>query len=152
MILFSLHPRPDFRGEGSIRIRGSYDQCIDQGLLQGGGHPRVLFSNTGGVRLGRRLVDRGGISAGAGMSYSRLLLIISSHHYRFQGLVNLEAEVAKCDKKIDLARLNLEKLYKVISQPDYQATVPEAVQLGNEEKVGIRVAFCVEFGADCGCL
>lgn len=52
-----------------------------------------------------------------------------------QGLVNLEAEVAKCDKKIDLVRLNLEKLYKVISQSDYQATVPEAVQLGNEEKV-----------------
>ena len=51
--------------------------------------------------------------------------------------MNLEAEVAKCDKKIDLARLNLEKLYKVISQPDYQATVPEAVQLGNEEKVGV---------------
>lgn len=50
--------------------------------------------------------------------------------------MNLEAEVAKCDKKIDLARLNLEKLYKVISQPDYQATVPEAVQLSNEEKVG----------------
>ena len=51
--------------------------------------------------------------------------------------MNLEAEVAKCDKKLDLARLNLEKLYRVISQPDYQATVPEAVQLGNEEKVGI---------------
>lgn len=58
---------------------------------------------------------------------------------RSQGLVNLEAEVAKCDKKIDLARLNLEKLYKVISQPDYQTSVPEAVQLSNEEKVGIFV-------------
>lgn len=56
-----------------------------------------------------------------------------------QGLVNLEAEVAKCDKKIDLARLNLEKLFKVISQPDYQTSVPEAVQLSNEEKVGIFV-------------
>jgi valyl-tRNA synthetase len=56
---------------------------------------------------------------------------------QFQGLVNLEAELAKCDKKIELACLNLEKLNKVMSQPDYQVTVPEAVQLSNEEKVGI---------------
>ncbi|KAG9315147.1 tRNA synthetases class I-domain-containing protein [Chiua virens] len=55
-------------------------------------------------------------------------------YLQVQGLVNLEAEVAKCDKKLDLTRLNLEKLYKVISQPDYQSTVPEAVQLNNEEK------------------
>lgn len=60
---------------------------------------------------------------------------------QFQGLVNLEAEVAKCDKKIGLARLNLEKLYKVISQPNYQTTLPEAVQLSNEEKVGL--SFCL---------
>ena len=49
--------------------------------------------------------------------------------------MNLEAEVAKCDTKIDLARLNLEKLLKMMSQPDYQTTVPETVQLSNEEKV-----------------
>jgi valyl-tRNA synthetase len=52
--------------------------------------------------------------------------------------VDLAAEVAKCDKKIDLARLNFEKLYKVMSQQDYQTTVPEAVQLGNEEKVSFE--------------
>ncbi|KIJ59030.1 hypothetical protein HYDPIDRAFT_118902, partial [Hydnomerulius pinastri MD-312] len=55
-------------------------------------------------------------------------------YLRVQGLVNLEAEVAKCDKKIDLARLNLEKVLKVTSQPDYLATVPDAVQSSNEEK------------------
>ncbi|KAF9236793.1 tRNA synthetases class I-domain-containing protein [Melanogaster broomeanus] len=55
-------------------------------------------------------------------------------YLQVQGLVNLEAELAKCDKKIELACLNLEKLNKVMSQPDYQVTVPEAVQLGNEEK------------------
>ncbi|KAG8215823.1 tRNA synthetases class I-domain-containing protein [Butyriboletus roseoflavus] len=65
-------------------------------------------------------------------------------YLQVQGLVNLEAEVAKCDKKIDLVRLNLEKLYRVISQPDYQITVPEAVQLSNEEK---RKTLEVEFSA-----
>ena len=49
--------------------------------------------------------------------------------------MDLKAEVAKCDKKIDLVRLNLDKLYKVLSQADYQTAVPEAVQMSNEEKV-----------------
>ena len=62
--------------------------------------------------------------------------------------MNLEVEVAKCDKKIDLVRFNLEKLYKVISQPDYQTTVPEAVQLSNEEKVGASCHFGSVLTAD----
>jgi hypothetical protein len=52
-----------------------------------------------------------------------------------QGLVNLEAEISKCDKKLDLARLNMAKVVKVESQPDYLVTVPEDVRLSNEEKV-----------------
>jgi len=52
-----------------------------------------------------------------------------------QGLVNLEAEISKCDKKLDLARLNLAKVIKVESQPDYLVTVPEDVRASNEEKV-----------------
>ena len=84
------------------------------------------------------------------MSHSRSLSCCS---HPFQGLVNLEAEVAKCDKKIDLVRLNLEKLYKVISQPDYQVTVPEAVQLSNEEKVSTCLTFDkFHVGADWDCL
>lgn len=52
-----------------------------------------------------------------------------------QGLVDLEAEVAKCDKKLVSVNLNLEKLLKIMSQPDYEATIPAAVQLANDEKV-----------------
>lgn len=44
-------------------------------------------------------------------------------------------EISKCDKKLDLARLNLAKVVKVESQPDYLVTVPEDVRLSNEEKV-----------------
>jgi len=53
-----------------------------------------------------------------------------------QGLVDLEAEVAKCDKKLIAVNLNLEKLLKITSQPDYEESVPVAVQLANDEKVG----------------
>lgn len=54
-----------------------------------------------------------------------------------QGLVDLDVEIAKCDKKLDLAKLNLEKVRKVESQPDYEETVPANVRLINEDKVRI---------------
>lgn len=52
-----------------------------------------------------------------------------------QGLVDLDAELAKCEKKLDLARLNLQKIKKVESQPEYEDTVPPNVRLVNEDKV-----------------
>jgi valyl-tRNA synthetase len=55
-----------------------------------------------------------------------------------KGLVDLDVEISKCDKKLDLAKLNLSKVLKVESQADYQATVPENVRLANEEKVRLN--------------
>ncbi|KAG6885779.1 hypothetical protein C0993_009884 [Termitomyces sp. T159_Od127] len=55
-------------------------------------------------------------------------------HTLVRGLVDLDVEIAKCDKKLDLARLNLQKVVKVESQADYAETVPENVRLANEEK------------------
>ncbi|KAG6890754.1 hypothetical protein C0992_012726 [Termitomyces sp. T32_za158] len=55
-------------------------------------------------------------------------------HTLVRGLVDLDVEIAKCDKKLDLARLNLQKVIKVESQADYAETVPENVRLANEEK------------------
>jgi len=52
-----------------------------------------------------------------------------------QGLIDFDVEIAKCEKKLNLARLNLEKVQKVESQPDYEETVPENVRLINEDKV-----------------
>lgn len=72
-ILSSLHPCPESRGEGSVRISGSYDRCFDQGLHEGGSRSRVIFSNTCRMWLGCCLVDCGDISPGAGMSCFRLL-------------------------------------------------------------------------------
>ena len=56
-------------------------------------------------------------------------------NFRIQGLVDLDAEIAKCDKKLQLARLNLDKVRKVEGQPDYAETVPENVRIINEDRV-----------------
>jgi valyl-tRNA synthetase len=52
-----------------------------------------------------------------------------------QGLIDFGVEIAKCEKKLNLARLNLEKIWKIESQPDYEEAVPENVRLINEDKV-----------------
>jgi len=51
-----------------------------------------------------------------------------------RGLVDLDAEIAKAEKKLDLAKLNLGKIKKVMEQADYENTVPSNVRLQNEEK------------------
>jgi len=62
-------------------------------------------------------------------------------HVLVRGLIDFDVEIAKCEKKLNLARLNLEKLRKVESQPNYEETVPENVRLINEDK---RKAFEAE--------
>ena len=52
-----------------------------------------------------------------------------------QGFIDFDVEIAKREKKLNLARLNLEKIRKAESQPDYGETVPENVRLINEDKV-----------------
>lgn len=49
--------------------------------------------------------------------------------------MDLDVEIAKCDKKLQLAQLNLEKIRKIESQPEYEETVPANARLANEEKV-----------------
>ena len=49
--------------------------------------------------------------------------------------MDLDKEINKCDKKLDLARLNLQKIVKIESQPEYEETVPANVRTANEDKV-----------------
>ena len=58
-----------------------------------------------------------------------------------QGLIDLDAEIVKCDKKLDVARMNAEKLRKIEAQPEYETTVPENVRAANAEKVRFLFAF-----------
>ncbi|KAI9462003.1 tRNA synthetases class I-domain-containing protein [Lactarius psammicola] len=55
-------------------------------------------------------------------------------HILVRGLVDLDAEIAKCEKKLQLARLNLDKVRKVEAQSDYVEAVPENVRLMNEDR------------------
>lgn len=54
--------------------------------------------------------------------------------HSLQGQVDLDAEIAKCDKKLDVAQLSADKIRKIISQADYETTVPENVRTVNAEK------------------
>ena len=49
--------------------------------------------------------------------------------------MDLNVEIAKADKKLGLTILNLDKVKKVESQPNYEDTIPADVRLVNEEKV-----------------
>ena len=53
----------------------------------------------------------------------------------------MDVEIAKCDKKLQLAQLNLDKIRKIESQADYEETVPANARLANEDKV--RASCCL---------
>jgi len=59
---------------------------------------------------------------------------IYSLHILVRGLIDLDAEIAKCEKKLQLVRLNLDKVRKVEAQLDYVETVPENVRSINEDR------------------
>ena len=58
-------------------------------------------------------------------------------------MVDLDAEIAKCENKIKLAEMNLSKIVKIESQPDYENSVPADIRMANEEKV--RIAFLIMY-------
>jgi valyl-tRNA synthetase len=53
----------------------------------------------------------------------------------YQGLVDIDVEISKCEKKLDLALLNVDKLQKLQAQPGYEQSIPEDVRASNGEKV-----------------
>lgn len=67
----------------------------------------------------------------------------------FQGLVDLENEIAKCQKLLDLAHLNLQKIVKLESQPEYEETVPSNVRAANTDKVFFSPKSLVFIHIDC---
>jgi len=51
-----------------------------------------------------------------------------------RGLLDLDVEILKCEKKLGLAQINLDKIRKVASQPNYEDNIPANVRTSNEEK------------------
>lgn len=63
------------------------------------------------------------------------LCIDGSANTSLQGLVDLDAEIAKSEKKLQLAKLNLSKLKTAEAVPGYEENVPIDAQIMNEERV-----------------
>ncbi|CAL1702390.1 unnamed protein product [Somion occarium] len=55
-------------------------------------------------------------------------------HVLVRGLVDLDQEIAKCEKKLQLAQLNLDRILKVEAQKNYEQNVPEETRLANADK------------------
>ncbi|KAF4597436.1 hypothetical protein EYR40_007895 [Pleurotus pulmonarius] len=91
----------------------------------------TIVTLTKGCKSAQVVRDLSQIPPGCGGSIVTATVAV---HTLVRGLVDLDVEISKCDKKLDLARLNLQKIVKVESQADYEDTVPANVRLTNEEK------------------
>ncbi|KAI0933300.1 hypothetical protein AcV7_004807 [Taiwanofungus camphoratus] len=88
----------------------------------------ALTKNCKSAKIVRDLQD---VPAGCGSSVVTPSVVV---HILVRGQVDLDGEIIKCQKKLDLARMNLEKVRKVEAQPGYEDTVPANVRVVNEEK------------------
>ncbi|KAK2459849.1 hypothetical protein APHAL10511_008170 [Amanita phalloides] len=91
----------------------------------------TIVALTKGCKSAKVVRDLAEIPVGCGAAVVSPSIAV---HVLVKGLVDLDAEISKCDKKLDLARMNLAKIIKVESQADYVETVPESVRAGNDEK------------------
>lgn len=91
----------------------------------------TIVSLTKGCKSAKVVRELSDVPPGCGSAVLTPTVVV---HLLVRGLVDLDAEIAKCEKKLHLAQLNLEKILKVESQADYESTVPADVRLANEEK------------------
>ncbi|KAI0258885.1 tRNA synthetases class I-domain-containing protein [Gloeopeniophorella convolvens] len=91
----------------------------------------VITTLTKGCKFVEVVNDISKIPPGCG---STVLTSSISVHILVRGLIDLDVEIAKCEKKLQLAQLNLDKVKKVESQPDYEETVPANVRVINEDR------------------
>ncbi|KAK0461790.1 tRNA synthetases class I-domain-containing protein [Desarmillaria tabescens] len=86
----------------------------------------TMVALTKGCKSAVVVSDSKDVPAGCGSSVVTKSIVI---HTLVRGLVDLDREIAKCEKKLDIARLSLSKLAKFENE-----TLPENVRLANEEK------------------
>ncbi|KAJ6589846.1 tRNA synthetases class I-domain-containing protein [Mycena vulgaris] len=55
-------------------------------------------------------------------------------HTLVRSLVDLDIEIARCERKLEISRMHLQKIAKIESQADYEDTVPDNVRMTNSEK------------------
>ncbi|EKM51310.1 uncharacterized protein PHACADRAFT_263357 [Phanerochaete carnosa HHB-10118-sp] len=91
----------------------------------------TIVSLTKGCKSAKVVRELGDVPPGSGSAVLTPTVVL---YLLVRGLVDLDAEIAKCEKKLHLAQLNLDKIVKIESQADYESTVPADVRLMNEDK------------------
>ncbi|KAF8152335.1 tRNA synthetases class I-domain-containing protein [Crassisporium funariophilum] len=91
----------------------------------------TIVALTKGCKSAKVVRDANEVPDGCGSAVVTSTILV---HTLVRGLVDLDNEIGKCEKKLDLARLNLQKIVKVESQPEYAETVPASVRTANDDK------------------
>jgi valyl-tRNA synthetase len=55
-------------------------------------------------------------------------------------MVDLDAEITKLTKKLDVATLSVDKLKSQMSQGNYEIAIPENIRAANAEKVRLLLS------------
>ncbi|PPQ73033.1 hypothetical protein CVT24_001413 [Panaeolus cyanescens] len=91
----------------------------------------TIVALTKGCKSAQVVRAAGDVPPGCGSSVVTPSILV---HTLVRGLVDLDSEISKCDKKLDLARLGLQKILKFETQADYETNVPAAARAANDEK------------------
>ncbi|TFK37032.1 tRNA synthetases class I-domain-containing protein [Crucibulum laeve] len=108
-----------------IHLQSDQDAALFEAQLS------TIVALTKGCKSAKVVRDAKDVPEGCGSSVVSSSIVV---YTLVRGLVDLDVEISKCEKKLDLARLNLQKIAKVESQVGYEETVPADVRLANDDK------------------
>jgi valyl-tRNA synthetase len=128
---YKINKFPDESSSVFIQVQNDADAALFEQAV-----PTIVTLTKGGksAKVVRNISE---VPEGCGSAVVTASIVV---HTLVKGLVDLDVEISKCDKKLDLAKLSLSKVVKVESQADYLNTVPENVRLANEEKRNVLSA------------
>ncbi|KAG9018677.1 hypothetical protein FRB90_010593 [Tulasnella sp. 427] len=92
----------------------------------------TIVSLTKGCKSADVVTDANAIPLGCG---SAVVNADCSVHVLVKGLVDLEEEINKIAKKLDVVKLSVDKLQKTMGQSNYEEVIPENVRAANSEKL-----------------
>ncbi|KAL1742991.1 tRNA synthetases class I-domain-containing protein [Schizophyllum fasciatum] len=95
------------------------------------GQVPTIVSLTKGCKSAKVVRDLKDIPEGCGAAVITPTVTI---YTLVRGLVDLDLEISKCDKKLDVVRMAHQKIVKTESQADYLQNVPENVRTANADK------------------
>ncbi|KAG8933507.1 hypothetical protein FRC02_011707 [Tulasnella sp. 418] len=92
----------------------------------------TIVALTKGCKSASVVTDIKDVPAGCG---SAIINADISVHVLVKGMVDLDVEITKMTKKLDLVKLNVDKIKKLTSVPNYETVTPDNVKAANVEKL-----------------